>query len=63
MVYGRTTEVPSDELRRCERRAQALLGYLAKKGVPASRLEAGYGLVRLGAAVKLEPRVEVQLLP
>lgn len=63
LVLGRTSEAAPDELKRCERRAQRLLGHLQKAGVPTSAVDVGVGLLKVGSAVQLEPRVEVLLLP
>lgn len=60
LVLGRTTEIPADELKRCERRAQAVLQFLLKRGVTAESVELGVGLLKLGG-VQPEPRVEVKL--
>lgn len=62
LVLGRTSEPAPDELKRCERRAQSLLRHLTQAGVGASTLDLGVGLVKVGAAVQLEPRVEIVLL-
>ena len=62
LVLGRTTEAAPDELKRCERRAQRLLAHLQRAGVPTSALDVGIGLLKVGSAVQLEPRVEALLL-
>lgn len=62
LVLGRTAEAAPDELKRCERRAQRLLAHLQRAGVPTSTVDVGVGMLRVGAAVQLEPRVEVLLL-
>lgn len=62
LVLGRTTEPAPDELRRCERRAQRLLAHLQQSGVPPGAYELGVGLLKVGAAVQVEPRVELQRL-
>ncbi|MBL8950387.1 MAG: hypothetical protein JNK82_06400 [Myxococcaceae bacterium] len=60
-VYGKAADPAADELKRCERRAQAVLRWLLAGGVAASQVEVGFGLVRTGSVVQLEPRVEVEL--
>lgn len=62
LVLGRTAEAAPDELKRCERRAQRLLAHFQKAGVPTSAMDLGVGLIKIGAAVQLEPRIEVLLL-
>ncbi len=62
LVLGRASEPAPDELERAERRAQKVLQYLQTGGVPASAVDVGFGLLRLGSAVQVEPRVEVALL-
>lgn len=62
LALGRTTAVPADELLRCERRAQVVLQALVEAGAPSAQLQTGYGLLKVGAAVSIEPRVELQLL-
>ena len=62
LVLGRTAEPPPDELKRCERRAQRLLQAMHQRGVPEGTIEIGVGLLKVGAAVQLEPRVEVLVL-
>jgi hypothetical protein len=59
LVLGRTSEPATDEFRRCERRAQSLLRHLQRSQVAPSAYELGVGLLKVGAAVQLEPRVEV----
>lgn len=62
LVLGRSSEAAPDELKRCERRAQRLLVHLQHAGVPTSAVDVGVGILKVGAAVQLEPRVEVLLL-
>lgn len=59
-VFGRSTEPPADELKRCERRAQRLLAHLQQAGVRSGALEVAVGIVKLNP-VQVEPRVEVML--
>lgn len=61
MVLGKAADPATDELKRCERRAQRVLQYLLTGGAAAAQVEVGFGLVRIGSVVQLEPRVEVQL--
>lgn len=63
LVLGRTTDAAPDELKRCERRAQRLLAHLQRAGVPSSAVDVGVGILKVGSAVQLEPRVEAVLLP
>lgn len=60
LVLGKTTEPANDELKRCERRARAVLAALMKLGVPPESVVLGYGLLKVGP-VQPEPRVEVRL--
>lgn len=60
LVLGKTTEPAADELKRCERRARAVLAALMKLGVAPESVELGYGLLKVGP-VQPEPRVEVRL--
>jgi hypothetical protein len=62
LVLGRAADPAADELKRTERRAQKIVQYLLATGASSSQLDTGFGLMRFGAAVQLEPRVEVQLL-
>jgi outer membrane protein OmpA-like peptidoglycan-associated protein len=62
LVLGRSSEAAPDELKRCERRAQKLLTHLQRAGVPASAVDVGIGILKVGAAVQLEPRVEALML-
>ena len=62
LVLGRSTEAAPDELKRCERRAQRLLNHFQRAGVPTSAVDVGVGILKVGSAVQLEPRVEVLLL-
>ena len=62
LVLGRTSEAAPDELKRCERRAQRLLAHFQQVGVPTSAVDVGIGILKVGSAVQLEPRVEVLLL-
>jgi hypothetical protein len=61
LVLGKAADPVADELKRSERRAQKIIQYLTTGGVPASQLDVGFGLLRFGSAVQLEPRVEAQL--
>jgi hypothetical protein len=62
LVLGRSSEAAPDELKRCERRAQRLLAHLQRAGVAASAVDVGIGILKVGSAVQLEPRVEALLL-
>lgn len=62
LVLGRSSEAAPDELKRCERRAQKLLAHLQRAGVPTSAVDIGIGILKVGSAVQLEPRVEVLIL-
>lgn len=62
LVLGRSAEAAPDELKRCERRAQRLLAHLQRAGVAASAVDVGIGILKVGSAVQLEPRVEAVLL-
>ena len=63
LVLGRSSEPAPDELKRCERRAQRLLAHLQRAGIPTSAVDVGIGILKVGAAVQVEPRVEALLLP
>lgn len=63
LVLGRSSEPAPDELKRCERRAQRLLAHLQRAGIPTSTVDVGIGILKVGAAVQVEPRVEALLLP
>jgi hypothetical protein len=59
LVLGRSIDPAGDELKRCERRAMAVLNALTKKGIAPERVELGHGVIKW-PTVKPEPRVEAR---
>jgi hypothetical protein len=58
LVLGKS-DGSADELRRTERRAQALVSWLLKRGIAPERYELGFGVLKWPTVLP-EPRVEVR---